>query len=85
MGQFPFRPAAASMEIAILFSLILVNGIFGYRVIDLFYDGFYYKPITSALNLWLGLDGVFLSLYGVGCVLFLIVLLRSTRYSPRTS
>lgn len=62
---------------------VLVNGMVGYRVLDLLYDGFYYKPIPSALNLWLGLDGAFLSLYGIGCVLFLIVLLRSTRYSTR--
>ena len=61
---------------------ILANGIVGYRLLDFLYNGFYYKPEKEALNLWLSIDGVFLSLYGVGCVLFLMVILRSTRYAP---
>lgn len=61
---------------------VLANGIIGYRLLDLFYPGFYYEPTPPALNLWLSLDGVFLSLYGVGCGIFLLVLLRSTRYAP---
>jgi cbb3-type cytochrome oxidase subunit 1 len=57
------------------------NGIVGYRILDALVDGFYYQPVTSMLNLWLSIDGLFLSLYGVGCVMFLAVLLKSTRYS----
>jgi hypothetical protein len=62
---------------------VLGNGIIGYRVLDFFFDSFYYKPDKGALNLWLTVDGVFLSLYAVGCCLFLGVVLRSTRYAPR--
>ncbi len=61
---------------------VFANGIFGYRLLDHLSEGFYYEPKTPVLNLWLSVDGVFLSLYGVGCCLFLAVILRSTRYAP---
>jgi len=64
---------------------VLANGILGYRLLDFFFDGFYYEPEKAALNLWLSVDGVFLSLYGVGCGLFLAVVLRSTSYRPRAA
>lgn len=64
---------------------VYVNGIFGYRILDAFYDGFYYEPNTRLLNLWLSIDGVFLSIYGVGCLLFLSAVLRSTRYAQADS
>jgi cbb3-type cytochrome oxidase subunit 1 len=60
---------------------VWLNGIVGYRILDAMSDGFYYTPNTPMLNLWLSIDGVFLSLYGVGCLLFLVAVLRSTRYS----
>lgn len=63
---------------------VLANGIIGYRALDFFFDGFYYEPEKGVLNLWLSVDGVFLSLYGVGCGLFLAVVLRSTRYASRS-
>jgi hypothetical protein len=61
---------------------VFANGIIGYRILDALVDGFYYRPVTSMLNLWLSIDGIFLSLYGAGCLLFLSALLRSTRYAP---
>ncbi len=60
---------------------VLLNGIVGYRILDVISDGFYYRGDTPVLNLWLSIDGMFLSLYGVGCLLFLVTLLRSTRYA----
>lgn len=60
---------------------VYLNGIFGYRVLNHLSGGFYYRPDTKVLNLWLSIDGVFLSVYGLGCVLFLVVVLRSTRYA----
>lgn len=62
---------------------VYANGIFGYRILGRFSPGFYYKPDTPVLNLWLTIDGAFLSLYGLGCVLFLLAVLSSTRYAPR--
>lgn len=63
---------------------ILLNGIFGYRVFDLISPSFYYIPNKQFLNLWLSIDGMFLSLYGLGCAIFLIVVLRSTDYVQAT-
>lgn len=60
---------------------VFANGIVGYRILDAMVEDFYYRPVTSTLNLWLTIDGIFLSLYGVGCLLFLTALLRSTRYA----
>lgn len=59
---------------------VLVNGTVGYALLNLVSRGFYYKPDEPVLHLWFGVDGLFLSLYGVGCILFLVVLLRSTAY-----
>jgi hypothetical protein len=59
---------------------VLANGIFGYRILGHLYGPFYYQPNKAVLNLWLSIDGVFLSVYGFGCLLFLVVVLRSTRY-----
>ena len=60
---------------------VFANGIIGYRILDALVEDFYYRPVTSTLNLWLSIDGLFLSLYGVGCLLFLIALLQSTQYA----
>jgi len=60
---------------------VFANGIIGYRILDAVVEDFYYRPVTSTLNLWLSIDGLFLSLYGVGCLLFLVALLRSTQYA----
>lgn len=59
---------------------VLVNGAVGYPLLDLVSPGFYYEPDESLLHLWFGVDGFFLSLYGIGCILFLVVVLRSTAY-----
>ena len=64
---------------------VYLNGIFGYRLLDYLYDGFYYEPNTRVLNLWLSIDGIFLSIYGVGCVLFLSAVIRSTGYGNASS
>ncbi len=59
---------------------VFANGALGYPILELISPRFYYVPDKTLLNLWLSIDGAFLSLYGVGCVLFLAVILRSTRY-----
>ena len=60
---------------------VWINGIVGYSILGAISPGFYYVPDTKILNLWLSLDGVFLSLYGLGCVLFLVAIIRSTSYA----
>ncbi len=59
---------------------VFANGIIGYRVLDRLAPGFYYEPKKATLNLWLSIDGWFLTGFALGCVLFLIVVFRSTRY-----
>lgn len=56
------------------------NGTFGYAILELVSPAFYYEPDMPILQLWFGISGLFLSLYGVGCLLFLWVLFRSTAY-----
>jgi len=77
------RLAQAHFTVCVIAVLgVFANGIIGYRILDAIVDGFYYTPVTSMLNLWLSIDGIFLSLYGVGSLLFLSALLRSTGYAP---
>jgi heme/copper-type cytochrome/quinol oxidase subunit 1 len=66
---------------------VFANGILGYRILDIISPDFHYIPNTQVLNLWLSIDGMFLTLYGLGCALFLVVVLRSTSYAeaPQSS
>jgi hypothetical protein len=57
---------------------VLTNGILGYLVIGHLTPAVFSE--RGGQNFWLATDGVFLALFGVGCVLFLLVLRRSTRY-----
>jgi cbb3-type cytochrome oxidase subunit 1 len=62
---------------------VYLNGIFGYRYLNRISPGFYYKPDTETLNLWLSIDGGFLTLYAVGCILFLLVVFGSVKYDAQ--
>lgn len=79
-GKSPsVRLAKAHLYVCVAAVLgVMVNGIFGYRILDSISPSFYYIPDKHILNVWLSIDGLFLSLYGVGCILFLITLVRST-------
>jgi heme/copper-type cytochrome/quinol oxidase subunit 1 len=63
---------------------VFTNGIVGYRLLDIISPEFYYLPDKQILNTWLAIDGIFLSLYGVGCALFLLTVLSSTKYAPQS-
>lgn len=78
-AAFPVRIASGHFYCCVIGVLgVWVNGMLGYRIIDLISDQFYYRPDTPMLNLWLSIDGAFLSLYGIGAMLFLAALARST-------
>lgn len=62
---------------------VYTNGIFGYRLLDHLSPDFYYKPDPEKLRLWLAIDGWFLTLFGLGCVLFMLVLFGTTRQGGR--
>jgi hypothetical protein len=53
---------------------VYVNGTFGYRLLDRLSPRFYYRPDEAMLRLWLYIDGGFLTLFGVGCILFIWIL-----------
>lgn len=58
---------------------VWANGIFGYRYFDHVSPGFYYEPEMETLRTWMTIDGLFLSLFGLGCVLFAWVVFFSTK------
>lgn len=71
--------ARAHFKLAVTGSLgVLINGILDYIVIGNLTPSVFTE--RGGQNLWLAIDGMFLTLYGVGCILFLVVLLRSTAY-----
>ncbi len=57
---------------------LLLNGIVGYRLIDRLSPGFYYQPDEAKLRLWLSIDGAFLTLFTIGSIIFLRVVLGAT-------
>src|SRR5687767_13531544 len=63
---------------------VCVNGTIVYEVLGhLVQPGFYYNGADGQMvrNIWFGLDGAFLTLYGAGCLIFLYILLGRTAYS----
>lgn len=79
----PLAPKLAAAHFWLSLASVLgvwVNGIFGYRFIDNLSPGFYYKPDVDKLRLWFSIDGAFLTLFGIGCVLFLIVVFGNVKY-----
>ncbi len=59
---------------------VFANGIFGYRYLDQLSPSFYYRPDQDTLQLWLLIDGGFLTLFAVGCLFFLLVVFTSVKY-----
>jgi hypothetical protein len=63
---------------------VLVNGAIVYEVLSHFLQpGFYYNGPDGqwVRNIWFGIDGAFLTLYGIGCVIFLSIVLKRTSYA----
>ena len=63
---------------------VVFNGTMGYEILGLVQPGFYYVGETgqAVRNLWFAIDGVFLTLYAGGCVIFLYILMTRTAYAP---
>lgn len=62
---------------------VFVNGQWGYRWLDRRSPGFYYKPDTETLNLWLSIDGLFLTIFALGAFVFLWVVFRGVDYDSK--
>lgn len=84
----PGKPALWMGRIQLWLQVISVlglyaNGIFGYRYLDRLSPGFYYVGEMDTLRRWLSVDGWFLSLFAVGCLLFMVVLFTTARQPRR--
>jgi len=81
-------PSAAKLATGHLWLSIIsilgvwLNGTMGYRLIDRFSPGFYYRPDPDKLRLWLSIDGMFLTVFAAGCILFMLVVF-SVKYEAR--
>jgi hypothetical protein len=63
---------------------VCINGTVGYEYLTLLVQpDFYYigEAGQVARNLWFGIDGAFLTLYGGGCIIFLYILMKKTVYT----
>jgi hypothetical protein len=62
---------------------VCLNGTIGYELLKLVQPEFYYAgPSGLAVrNLWFSIDGVFLTLYAAGCLVFLHIVMNKTTYS----
>src|SRR6185503_12457827 len=61
---------------------VVLNGTIGYEVLGMFLQDFYYAGAAGqkVRNVWFGIDGIFLTIYGAGSAVFLYVLMKYTRY-----
>lgn len=83
-GPGAVKLAMAHLWLSIVSVLgVFANGIFGYRYLDQISPSFYYKPDEGTLRLWLSIDGGFLTLFAVGCVLFLLVVFGGVKYEAQ--
>jgi hypothetical protein len=65
---------------------VSINGTIVYELFThLWQPEFYYNGAAGqdVRNLWFGLDAVFLTLYGAGCVVFLYIVAKKTSYNTR--
>jgi heme/copper-type cytochrome/quinol oxidase subunit 1 len=85
-GPNATRLATAHFWLSVLSVLgVYANGIFGYRYLDRISPSFYYLPEKKTLGLWLSIDGCFLTLYGIGAILFLLVVFGSMEYDDEAT
>jgi hypothetical protein len=62
---------------------VLVNGTIGYEAIAAMQPEFYYNGVPGQMlrNLWFGIDGVFLTVFAIGCAIFVYILMKKTAYT----
>lgn len=88
-GEPPLRLVRLHFWLAVVGILgVCLNGTVGYEILALWVqpDFYYAGPAGQAVrNLWFGIDGAFLTVYGLGCLILLYVLMKKTAYSQRRS
>ena len=82
--QVPFGLIRAHFWLAVVGVIgVVVNGTFGYELLGAVQPNFYYLggDGEASRDLWFGIDGIFLTLYGIGCLIFLHIFMTRTSYS----
>jgi hypothetical protein len=61
---------------------VCVNGTIGYELLGSLQPSFYYEAAgpQPVRNMWFVIDGIFLTTYAAGCVVFLYIVFRKTAY-----
>ena len=80
----PLQLVRLHFQLAVIGVLgVTVNGTIGYELLKMLSPHFYYTGAQgqNIRNLWFAIDGVFLTVYGAGCVVFLYLLMKATKYS----
>lgn len=84
-GESPTRLARIHFWLAVIGIVgVLLNGTIGYELLGMFgKQHFYYiGPEGQAVrNLWFGIDGLFLTIYGAGCAILFYIVATKTKYS----
>lgn len=87
-GQPPLALIRLHFWLAVIGTLgVAVNGTIGYEILTMAVKpDFYYIGAEGqgVRNLWFGIDGLFLTIYGAGCVILLYILMMSTTYSGQS-
>lgn len=62
---------------------VCLNGTIGYEILGVMQPDFYYlgPDAQSVRNLWFAIDGVFLTMYAAGCLVFLHIVMNKTSYA----
>jgi cbb3-type cytochrome oxidase subunit 1 len=62
---------------------VLINGEVVYEILRHVQPGFYYIEADgqTVRNLWFAIDGAFLTIYGLGCVIFARIVMTRTSYT----
>jgi hypothetical protein len=83
-GEPPVRLVRTHFWLSVIGVLgVVINGTIGYEFLSMAVQpGFYYigSEGEMARDLWFGIDGLFLTLYGIGCAIFLYILMKKTSY-----
>ena len=83
-GEAPLGLVALHFRLAVTGVLgVCVNGTIGYELLGVLQPDFYYgAPAPQAVrNLWFAIDGLFLTLYAAGCIVFLYIVMKKTTYA----
>ena len=86
-GEPPIRLVAVHFWLTAVGVIgVCINGTIGYELLSLVRPDFYYNGAATQTvrNAWFAIDGVFLSIYGAGCIVFLYIVMKKTSYAAAT-